>query len=408
MDERKIFILLLNHEFYTKNKHRVLRSFFPEELKPLYDTVKEAQEKYQRDLTIAELRSLHNQKNPTMTRAAKDALNELFRLLNEEEPIGLDVGESVIHSLYKKEVGRKIAEEGLKITEGGQDSLLGIKTIIEEVNDNFMPVETVEHTPSDIEEVMLAMADRPCWKFNLETLSEKVPGGGPGDFVIVFARPEVGKTASWVSFTAGPDGYLHQGAKVLAIINEEPAIRTMARLISAASGKSFEDIKKNPEEVKNIWNPLRSNLIVLDDTGMTMERLDSLCEKYKPDIVIVDQLDKLSMSGEGGVEEHHRLRQIYTEARNIAKRRTVLLIGISQASAEAEDKTYVHFSMMDNSKTGKAAQADLILGIGKINQTEGSGVDERIRHILVSKNKLNGWHGKVHAVLDNAISRYTS
>jgi len=59
--------------------------------------------------------------------------------------------------------------------------------------------------------------------------------------------------------------------------------------------------------------------------------------------------------------------------------------------------------MMDNSKTGKAGEADIIIGIGK---TGSSDIENTVRHICISKNKLNGWHGKIDVMIDVARGVY--
>jgi hypothetical protein len=61
--------------------------------------------------------------------------------------------------------------------------------------------------------------------------------------------------------------------------------------------------------------------------------------------------------------------------------------------------------MMENSKTGKAAEADLIIGIGKSDVTDN---DDKRRYLTVSKNKLTGFHGRVVCNLDTEMSRYTA
>ena len=56
-----------------------------------------------------------------------------------------------------------------------------------------------------------------------------------------------------------------------------------------------------------------------------------------------------------------KLRQIYTSVREIAKRRDCAVIAISQASADAHNRNSISFDMMENSKTGKAAEQTLLL-----------------------------------------------
>ena len=46
--------------------------------------------------------------------------------------------------------------------------------------------------------------------------------------------------------------------------------------------------------------------------------------------------------------------------------------------------------MMDNSRTGKAGEADVIIGIGRTGDVDD---DNYMRYLCVSKNKINGYHG---------------
>ena len=46
---------------------------------------------------------------------------------------------------------------------------------------------------------------------------------------------------------------------------------------------------------------------------------------------------------------------------------------------------------------GKAGEADIIIGIGKTGSSE---VENTVRHICISKNKLNGYHGMINSQID--------
>ena len=81
------------------------------------------------------------------------------------------------------------------------------------------------------------------------------------------------------------------------------------------------------------------------------------------------------------------------------------MLGISQASADAEGRTRIDFSMLEGSKTGKAAEADLIIGVGKHSAAEDDNPDHT-RFINVSKNKLSGYHGCVICNIEPEVSRY--
>ena len=87
----------------------------------------------------------------------------------------------------------------------------------------------------------------------------------------------------------------------------------------------------------------------------------------------------------------------------IAKRRDCAVIAISQASADAHNRNSISFDMMENSKTGKAAEADIIIGIGR---NSNSDAENKIRTLCISKNKINGYHGEPSCTIRRSISRY--
>ena len=101
------------------------------------------------------------------------------------------------------------------------------------------------------------------------------------------------------------------------------------------------------------------------------------------------------------------MKEAAIHARNIAKQYDCAIIWMSQLSAVAEGKVYVDQSMMEGSKTGKAAEADLMILIAKNPVVEGQDEQDTQRHLNIAKNKLRGgWHGVVHCELDGARARY--
>ena len=76
---------------------------------------------------------------------------------------------------------------------------------------------------------------------------------------------------------------------------------------------------------------------------------------------------------------------------------------VSQACFEAHEREVIDYSMLDNSRTGKAGEADLIIGIGKQAGLEATNT----RFLSVSKNKINGWHGNVPVHINIATGRYS-
>ena len=207
-----------------------------------------------------------------------------------------------------------------------------------------------------------------------------------------------------ISLCAGPGGFCQQGAKVLYLGNEEKTTRTKLRAIQACSGMTREQIADNPDLAMSKYLSIKDRLIMKDVQEWDIDTISAYCEKIKPDVLIIDQSDKVSIAGNYNAS-HERIRELYRSLRELAKRHDCALLGVSQASAEADGKTRIDFSMLEGSKTGKAAEADLILGIAKYSTSEDDNPDHT-RFINVSKNKLSGYHGCVICQIEPEISRY--
>jgi len=403
--EIELIKTLLNHEAYQSSQAKLRQSIFSEDGADLYVLLKDAHEKYDADLKPEDLYSIWLSKNPVATTSEINEFRDNIDDLKRAEAITPQVAGDVIESLWRREIGRDVANIGINMSEGDTSALLKLQSLIEKVSDSYMPDEFGDPTTDNIYELLAETSDDNRWKFNIETLARHVYGIGPAEFGIVFARPETGKSAFLISMIAGPGGFCQQGAKVLYLGNEERTTRTKLRAIQACSGMTREEITNNPDLATSKYQAIKDRLIMKDVQEWDLDTINAYCEKIKPDAVFIDQADKVTISGLYN-SSHERLRELYRSLRELAKRHDCALIGVSQASAEAEGKTRVDFSMLEGSKTGKAAEADLIIGIGKASSGDDNEPDNR-RFINVSKNKLSGFHGYVIAMIEPEISRYT-
>ena len=402
MIEKQLINLLLEKDFYEENKGRVSKSMFTNGTGKLYETITKAHSDSESNISIDELATLHTQVyNPALTRAARDNFYSLLEEVKKEKP-NKKIATTILEAMHKQDIARRIAVVSTNIYNNTEESNFNdIQSLIDELKG--VNKEEFDTVTDNITELIDALKDNTKWKFNLTDLKNKVNGIGEGNLIIVFARPESGKTAFWVNMVAGQNGFATQGAKVCALINEEPAIRTQMRLINAHTGMTFAEIKENPTKASELWGQIKDKIRILDTVDWTLEKIDSYVAKEKPDVLIIDQLDKVHMGG-SFARGDEKLRAIYTGAREIAKRRDCSLIGISQASADASGKWDMTFDMMENSKTGKAAEADVIIGVGYKPNSDYSNDNDR--SLSVSKNKITGWHGKIMVKIVPEVSRY--
>jgi len=354
MIEKQMIRLMLNKKFYTQYKGTLSPTVFAGDISSLYDTIQKAHEKYEEDIKVDELYSLHTTIfNPALTRAAKEKFSELVEDIKEVQEPSKEIAKDIMRILSDRDLAQRIAVESTEIFNGKEANFNEISNMIEKhkhgIDDEKVPAVT-----NNISEVLDSLSVTTKWKFNIPIIKENIGGIGAGNLMIAFARPETGKTAFWVSLCAAPNGFAEQGAKIHAFINEEPAIRTQMRAISCYTGMTREQVMQDVETAQSYWGQIKDNISMFDTVDWSMEDIDAHCEKHKPDIIVIDQLDKINVTGTYARTDE-KLRQIYTATREIAKRRECAVIAISQASADAHNRNSISFDQMENSKTGKAA-----------------------------------------------------
>ena len=232
-------------------------------------------------------------------------------------------------------------------------------------------------------------------------------GVSGGHLVLVGARPNTGKTSFHASIIAGAQGFAHQGAKCIVLCNEEAYTRVAARYISASSNMTMKEVRENKALAQKRYEPIRSNVLFKDSTGKGMAWVESVVKQEKPDVVVLDMGDKFAdISSE---RSDITLKTAAIHARNIAKQYDCAIIWMSQLSAAAEGMVNPDQSMLEGSKTGKAAEADLMVLISKnpVLADTADDADDSQRYLVIAKNKLQGgWHGKITCTLDGARSQY--
>jgi hypothetical protein len=168
-----------------------------------------------------------------------------------------------------------------------------------------------------------------------------------------------------------------------------------------------EQIVKNPQLTQEKYATVRQNIEMIDCTGRDMTWVESVAKSHRPDIVVLDMGDKFAKTA-GFARQDEALKANAIYARMIAKQYGCAIFYMSQLSAEAEGKVVLNQAMMEGSRTGKAAEADLMLLLAKNPDVEGEEEQSPQRHINVVKNKLSGWHGKIVCELDPYTARYSA
>jgi len=399
----KIVKLCLKREFYQKYRKKIQKSSLSN-LLDVYGVIEKTFKELPdcNEILPDDLYLNYLTYNPTNTQANKDKAMQVVTDLDKVD-INEDNVVMTIQEMHKSQLVHEAAQKCLDIYKGGDGEVQSVIKLLQQ-EDNIG--DSITEVTKDLDELLKEMDYSNLFTFNAPSqLNDCVKGVGKGHFTIIFARPESGKTAFWINMVAGPNGFAYQEKvnNIAVFCNEEKPTRNVFRLIQSCSDMTRRHIDEEPTLANEEWKKIRDKIHVYDCKDFTVESIDSYCEEYKPDIVVIDQLDKVELSGSFN-SGHEKLREIYKLTRDISSRRDVCMFGICQASSDAHDKNHISFDTMEGSKTGKAAEADLIIGIGKKDDWEGE--EDFTRTLCISKNKLTGWHGIIPCKIVPSTSRY--
>lgn len=232
------------------------------------------------------------------------------------------------------------------------------------------------------------------------SLNDRLGGGlKKGNHVVAFGRPEAGKSCFSINAACG---FARQGYKGLYFINEDRPEDIILRCISNLSGIPKHEFSDRTQEATDLAHENGyENIMVISVAPGTLDQIERLCERYKPDWMVIDQLRNIQIKEDNRVIQ---LEKAATGIRTIAKKYDIATVSVTQAGDSASGKAVLDMSDIDSSKTGIPAQADLMVGIGINDELELRGM----RQLSLPKNKLGGRHESFHVNIDPLLSRFTS
>jgi hypothetical protein len=402
---------LLDRDFYELNKALVKSEIFSDEVNKIKAVLDKAHTEYARNLSVSELEAVFTTSYPAMTTAQRNQYKERFNNMRSEQALGSDLAAGVIRDLWRQCVAEELANHAFDMVNGKVKNMSGLRDMVAQYEDDFMPTVRVDFDNTDIDYVLEQVNQTFKWRINIPTVAELWPGVNEGQLIVGAARPNTGKTSSIAHLVSGVDGFIDQGATVMVLANEEATNRVTSRHMSAATSLNLGEItdKRNRAFVDmrigrdSNW---QDKFKITDATTWDLDRMEAVIKRVRPDIVICDMADKFLPSG-NYTAAHEALKATYIRFRIIGKQYGCCIFAMSQMSAEAEGRTMVNQSMLEGSKTGKAAEADIMFCLTKNPMIEGQDTDDNERHWVLVKNKLTGRHGMVHTFLDPKTATFS-
>lgn len=233
-----------------------------------------------------------------------------------------------------------------------------------------------------------------------ESLNDRLEGGvKPGHHIVLFARPEMGKTMMTIEMMAG---FLAQGLKVLYIGNEDPIDDINMRVVNRLSGMTKLEVLNQPGKADALAREAGyESLLLYSAAPGTPREITRLLEEHRPHVLVLDQLRNLNMSDDNYVLA---LEKAAKQARQWAKRYSCVVVSVTQAGDSADGKNTLDLGDVDFSNTGIPAQADVMVGLGASDQLKARS------EICISlpKNKVSGRHEYFSVLAQPQLSKLSS
>ena len=331
----------------------------------------------------------------------------LFKTLSET-PVTPDVGLDTLKQIKRRKQLLKLSETVFRNAQGLCDDTElkhEIDLVFNEAPEEpgalpFNPVTT------KLSELIDSVYSVNGLRWRLECLNKSLGSLRAGDFGFIFARPETGKTTFLASEITNMLGQTSR--PIIWINNEEQGNKVMMRVYQAYFGVPLDTLMSNIKRYEEEFlNRTDNKFMLFDVSTINRNQVEKIISKINPELVVYDQLPKIK--GFKADRNDLLLGEIFQWARELAKGNHAA-IGVSQADGTAENVRYLTMDHVANVKTAVQAEADWILGIGKVHDES----QEYVRFLNISKNKLFGdkdsdpslKHGKFETIIEPLVARY--
>ena len=247
-------------------------------------------------------------------------------------------------------------------------------------------------------------------------LDFKTAGLQPSDFILIAARPSMGKTAFSLSIL---DNVTCKKGKAAAIFSLEMSkeqlvnrLLAMESLIDAQNIRtgnlSDEDWDHLSEAAETIGG---SNLIIDDTPGISITELRSKCRKYKMEqdiqLVIVDYI-QLMTSGGRSDNRQQEISDISRSLKSLARELKVPVIALSQLSRAVEKRDDHRPMLSDLRESGAIEQdADVVMFLYRDDYYNKETEKKNIAEVIIAKQR-NGPIGTTELVWLPELTKFAN
>jgi replicative DNA helicase len=245
---------------------------------------------------------------------------------------------------------------------------------------------------------------------------QKTSGLQPSDFILVAARPSMGKTSFVLNIAQ--HAALHENVPVAIFSLEMSREQLVQRMLSSEANVELQKIRTGDLDERE-WiklveaaGPLSQAPIYIDDTpGISAMEIRSKARRLKMEkglgMIIIDYLQL--MTGRGRVENRQQeISEISRSLKALARELSVPVVTLSQLSRAPEARTDHRPMLSDLRESGAIEQdADVVVFIYRDEYYNPDTEKKNIAELIISKQR-NGPTGTVELVWLGQFTKFAN
>lgn len=295
----------------------------------------------------------------------------------------------IINDMAELNLATQLGNLAMQHEEGNVPDIFGSIT---EVMDAYRMATNNQKSPyidATIDELLQEEFNNEGIEWRLGCLNRSMRKLRPGDFGIIAARPDKGKTSFVASELTHWAAQLPENRSALWLNNEGPGRRIIPRLYQSALNLSINDLKEASsrgelvEAFEEAIGGSISRIRVCDIHGYNNGQVEQILANNNPGVIIYDMIDNIHGFGDSARTDL-KLESMYQWARERSVKYECIGIATSQISNDGDGLMFPTLGMLKDSKTGKQGACDFQIMIGASNDPMLAGS----RYISLPKNKL--------------------
>lgn len=234
-------------------------------------------------------------------------------------------------------------------------------------------------------------------------LDFKTAGLQPSDFILIAARPSMGKTAFSLSLLEHVVVKKQLSAAIFSLeMSKEQLVNRLFAMEARIDAQNIRSGNLNDEEWENLITAsevLGASKLIIDDTpGISVTELRSKCRRYKMDmdiqLVIIDYIQLMSAGGRSDSRQQE-ISDISRAIKGLARELNVPIIALSQLNRAVESRADHRPMLSDIRESGAIEQdADVIMFLYRDDYYNPETEEKNIAEVIVAKQR-NGPTGTV-------------